>query len=301
MWTHVKAFRPHLVHGAVYEGVALAVAAGRALRVPCVIGEETAVAPDRRWTGHALFAGLAHATDHMVAVSNPAARYLSKKLRVPGHRVSLILNGVRRPEAIPLEMGMQVRASFGWGPRDFVVGTAGRVWDRVKRISDVIEAVTRMGAEAPNVRLLVVGDGPDRQRLEQAVAERGLSERVGFAGYQSDLQPYYQAMDAFVLASSQESFGMVLVEAMFARLPVVATQVGGIPDVVVPGQTGALIPPERPDRIEVELRALYSDPSLRQRWGAAGADRAEQHFTAERYVRDVEALYLRLLGERDLA
>lgn len=119
-----------------------------------------------------------------------------------------------------------------------------------------------------------------------------------FVGYQANPQPYYALMDVFALASASEAFGLVLVEAMFAGLPVVATRVGGIPTVVAEGETGLLVDPGDPLALANALLKLERSRSLRHDMGAKGRIRALTRFSAERYVADVDRLYQKLASQR---
>ena len=291
-----RRYRPDIIHGAVYEGVALAAVVGRLARCPVIIGEETDRPVYRSWKGHALFRSLAAMTHHMVAVSGGVASYLVDTIRVPRTRVTTILNGVQRPPPVADESARALRRSYGWRDDHLVVGSVGRMRDRQKRFSDLIDAFGRFVEGAPEARLLLVGKGPDQAQLVQQVRDAGLADRVAFAGYQGDPSVHYAAMDIFALPSAHEAFGLVFVEAMYAGLATIGTHVGGIPDIIVPEQTGLLIDPFRPDQLASSLARLRDDPELRQRLGKAGRRRAEQNFSAERYARDVHGLYQTLLA-----
>jgi glycosyltransferase involved in cell wall biosynthesis len=130
--------------------------------------------------------------------------------------------------------------------------------------------------------------------------EQGVEHRVHFAGYQGETRPYYELMDVFALASAYEAFGLVLVEAMFAGLPIVATRVGGIPTVVAEDETGYLVAPRSPPALAARLIELALDPAMRHAMGTKGRARARAEFRAERYVRDVDSLYQRLARARGL-
>jgi L-malate glycosyltransferase len=292
----VRQFEPHIIHGAVYEGVAMAALVGQRHRVPVIIGEETSVSPDRRWSGHLLFGTLAHSCDHMVAVSRPAHAYLTGYLRVPRHRVSLIHNGVQEVMDVPTERRIQLSRSIGLPESSVVVGAVGRLWDEVKRFSDFLRGVAILRKEGLRLHALIVGDGPDRGSLESLSRQLGIEESVSFCGYREDARDLYSLMDVCVLPSAQESFGLVLVEAMQAGVPVIGTSVGGIPDIIEDGKSGILVPPHRPDILASGLRRLVQDGHLRVRLGEEGRQRARNQFGAERYVSDVELMYAKLLA-----
>lgn len=290
----VRKYRPHIIHGAVYEGVALAAVAGRLGRVPIIVGEETSDPSSRRWKGHVLYRLLASMTHRMVAVSPAVREYLVNKIHLPDKHVTLINNGVCRPALATDSQVQEVRAAHGLSSSHFIIGTVGRLFDDHKRVSDIIRALPQVLMECPAARLLVVGGGPDEAILRTLAGELGVADQVCFAGYQSNPQPYYAVMDVFALASAREAFGLVLVEAMFSGLPVVATRVGGIPTVVQDGETGLLIDVGQPHAIAEALLSLARDGRLRRVMGRNGETRAVSHFSAARYVREVDELYRNL-------
>jgi glycosyltransferase involved in cell wall biosynthesis len=290
-----REFRPHIVHGAVFEGLGVALAAGRSCGALVVL-EETSHATNRSWRGHAVFRTLASLSDSCVAISPAVGRYLAEVTRVPAKHVHVIPNGVDEPVAPPGFERRAFRASLGIDADAFVIGTVGRlVDDDHKRVSDLLRAMPRVLAERPSATLLVVGEGRAKPELEQLARDLGLSSRVVFTGHRDDTGALYRAMDLFTLVSSREGFGLVLPEAMLCRLAVVATRVGGICDIVVDGETGLLVPPRDPTAIAEALARLMGDAELRTRFGEAGEARARARFGASRYAADVEAFYTQLM------
>jgi glycosyltransferase involved in cell wall biosynthesis len=293
----MREFRPHIVHGAVYEGVAVAAVCGTLARVPVIIGEETSEPYGRSWKAHLLFRGLLGLATHAVGVSPAVEDYLVHKLRLPRRRVSLITNGVAPPREIAAAETTELRATLGIRDGETVIGIVGRLFDWQKRHSDLLAAFRLLCDRRDDLRLLIVGDGPDGELLQDRAAELGIAGRVIFAGYQADTRPYYTVMDVFALSSLHEAFGLVLVEAMYARLPVVATRAGGIPTIVVDNETGFLVSPSDPPALADRLLALIGDPALRRQFGEAGFARAHQRFSARRYVDDVDRLYQKLAAD----
>lgn len=290
-------WRPHIVHGAVYEGVAMAAVAGRLGRVPVVIGEETSDPVGRSYAGHALYRLFCGLTDRMVAISPVVADYLIASIRVPSEKVSLVPNGVASPAVEDMAAIDAIRQQFAIGPNSFVVGTVGRLEDSHKRISDLLRAMPLLSQHIADPRLLVVGDGEDANLLRALASDLGVADRVHFTGYQADTAAYYRVMDLFALASAHEAFGLVLVEAMLLGLPVVATRVGGIPTVVEDGITGVLVPALDPPALASAVIALQRDPARRQMMGLHGKDRAETQFGAARYVDAIDDVYTRCLAD----
>ena len=147
----------------------------------------------------------------------------------------------------------------------------------------------------------MVGDGPDRTRLEERAHELGIMRDTLFLGYQQEVGPLYAAFDALVLPSSNEGTPVSVIEALAARTPVVATRVGGVPDVVREGEDGFLVEKGDTDALAERLARLASDPQLRNRMGETARDRVLPRYAVERLVDDVDRLYRALLsaaGER---
>lgn len=291
-------FRPEIVHGAVFEGVVMAAVAGRLARVPIIIGEETSDPAGRRWTGHLYYRLLASLTDQMVAVSPAVAHYLTADLHIAAGKVRTIHNGVYEPPPAGPNEVQRVREEFGLCPQSFVVGCVGRLVDSHKRISDAIVAMQLIRSTCPDARLLVIGDGPDRAMLENYATSLGVASTVVFAGFQPRTRPFFEVMDMLLHPAGSEAFGLVLVEAMYAGLPVVATNVGGIPAVVMDGRTGFLVRPRQPEELADRILQLQRDPALRKRMGAAGLEHAREQFSEERYVGEVRAMYEELSNRR---
>lgn len=300
----LREFRPHIVHGAVFEGVILAALAGKLARVPAIVVEETIAPVGRRWAGHLYYRLLIALSDRVVAISEGVATYLTKRIRMSGARVRLIVNGVPDPgPAAPGEVE-RIREMYGLTAGAPVIGTVGRLGgparhgpDSHKRISDAIAALPLVLERFPDARLLIVGDGPDRAFLERRAADVGLGESIVFAGFQPDVRPFLECMDVLVHPSETEGLPLTLVEAMFASRPVVATDVPGSNEVVVDGETGFLVPLRDPRALAEKVITLLGQPELRAAMGAAGLRRARERFSEERYIREVAALYEELAAE----
>jgi glycosyltransferase involved in cell wall biosynthesis len=188
-----------------------------------------------------------------------------------------------------------LRFTLGIKESDVIIGSIGRVNDDHKRFSDIIRALPEIRARQSKARLLIVGDGPDRQVLKRLSSELGLSNEVIFAGYQESPRDFYDLMDVFVLASAHEAFGLVLVEAMLSDVPIVATNVGGIPFVLDHGNAGILIPPLQPAAIADAVLSILADQEAARSYCSAGMARAQSAFSADRYVNDVAKLYADVL------
>lgn len=196
----------------------------------------------------------------------------------------------------------EARRSLSLAESAPVVGTIGRLDSlRQKGIEYFLDMAARIHAVAPEARFLIVGDGPTREEYERRAAEKGLAECVTFAGYRKDVAACLAAMDVFVLASVFEPFGLVLAEAMAMQKPVIATCVGGIPEVVEHGETGLLVPPRNGEALAAGVMTYLTDAPLANRHGRAGWRRVRDRFSVERLMAEVESLYLELLTARQPA
>ena len=167
----------------------------------------------------------------------------------------------------------------------------------VKRIGAVFEIFQRIRARLP-ARLVMIGDGPDRRPLEQRLVEAGLQDVVEFAGEQHDLVPWLSAADLFLLPSEQESFGLAALEAMACEVPVVASRVGGLPEIIDDGRTGFLCAPDDIDGMAARGVAVLSAPDLRKRIGRAAAEDVRTRFCTDLIVSQYERCYRDVLESR---
>ncbi len=290
----VRQVRPHIIHGAVFEGVISAVVGGLLCRVPVIVIEETSEPANRSWRGHALFRILARFAQAVVATSPAVHTYLTEQLGITSGKVHLILNGVEAPIRPPVETVAEKRRKFGLTDESFVIGSVGRMLDDHKLFSVLLRAFKEFSDGRPEARLLLVGDGVDRKSLEALSQDLRLYDSVIFAGHQSDVAGFYALMNVFALVPAREGFGLAAVEAMFMGLPVIASRVGGLKNIVMDGVTGILVEPGDIAGLAGALIQLYESPQTANALGLAGHQRADERYTAQRYVDDISALYQRL-------
>ena len=178
-----------------------------------------------------------------------------------------------------------------------VIGYVGSL-SKVKGPVYLLEAFKKILHFYPTAKLLVVGDGPLKTMLKTVSAEKGISDSVLFMGFRRDVPQILKAMDVFVLSSVDEAFGISLIEAMYMGLPCVATNVGGIPEVVKNGSTGILVAPANSEALAKAIKELLDKPELAERYGAAGKKRVWENFTADKYIDKLENLYDELLAKK---
>ncbi len=290
-----RSLRPDIVHSRNWSCVD-AIIGARLAGVPVVIHSEhgrEATDPEGRDRVRRLGRWLlSPMVDQFVTVSRDLARWLVEDIGLPRRKVLPICNGVDTHRFCP--GGRQVaRATLGIGPERIVIGTVGRL-DPVKDQAGLLRAFSLI-ADDPRALLLIAGDGPCRAELETTVSALDLDGRVRLLGERDDVPRVLAAMDVFVLCSIGEGISNTILEAMATGLPVVATRVGGNPELVVDGNTGFLVVPRSPGALAAPLRRYLENPGLVAHHGRSARDLAEAEFSLERMVGAYEKLYERLL------
>ena len=235
------------------------------------------------------------AADHVVTLCQPFAAELQGR-GVPRGRITVQHNSVAPFVPCSDAQAMELRRSLAIPPAAPVLLTVGRL-SREKGHRDLVTAAARLrrGHPARAFRLLVVGDGPERTALQQAVKAAGIADTVIFAGHQAQMVPYYSIADLVVLPSHSEGSPNCLLEAMAAGLAVVATKVGGVPEVAADGHSSLLVDRNQPAMLAEAIARLLDDEPLRRRLGDAARVRAAD-FTLGAYCDSLLQVYRRVLG-----
>lgn len=298
----IEDYQPDIIHGAVFEGVTMAAVNGWLKKVPVIIIEETSDPQNRSWKGNLLMKFFSFLSDAIVGVSPAVTQeYLFGKLKLPAHKVHLINNGVALPKEISSVEIQGAKQKWEIQEDDFVIGSVGRMLsDANKRFSDLIKAFAKFSKEKNKVKLLLVGDGPEKIHYQKLAQDLNIIDKIIFTGYQSDVTLFYKMMNVFSLVSRNESFGLVLAEGMLNKLPVVATRVGGMKYIVADKQTGFLVEPFQIEEITEKLDYLYQHPNQRVQMGQNGYEKAMNNYTEEFYVKNIENFYLKMLTEKQI-
>ncbi|NNJ11083.1 glycosyltransferase family 4 protein [Chloroflexales bacterium ZM16-3] len=293
---YVRTIQPDLIYTSqqIYD-VRIARIISRLTRVPHVIHIHYTVG---HWLGGDVMKAM-HQNPRLIAVSE----FIRQNAMLQGINpsdVSTVPNSIDPEVFQHTGDRAALRAEFGWEPDTPVLLSAGRL-DQMKGHLQLLDRFALVRAQMPHARLLICGrmqslsNYPDL--LHQRVIELGLQGSVAFAGHRYDLPEIMRAADVFVLLSEMEPFGLVFLEAMAARLPVVAYYSGAIPEIVVDGVTGLLSYPEHPEPLVQNLVRLLSNRSLASQLGAAGSARAANHFSSERIAPLWATLIYRFAGK----
>lgn len=227
------------------------------------------------------------------AIKNDILRYDG----VPSGKVRVIPYGVDVEKfAIPLSR-REARNKLGLPLDRFLAGTVGRLEEQ-KGQSYLVEAAARLRREGMPLSLLLIGSGREEERLRGLVAREGIEEDVLFLGTRRDLPDLFRAMDVFVLSSLWEGLPLALLSAMASGVPVVATRVGGIPEVVRDGVNGYLVPPADPSALAAALRRVWDDPGGGATCGEAAAETVRSGYSHRRNAERIMEIYDEVLAGR---
>lgn len=233
--------------------------------------------------------------DLIVAVSNSMKALLTRH-GVPAHRIRVIHNAIDPNEAVPDTSSEDIKQRHGLTSNQIVIGVIGRLSPE-KGQMNFLRAMEKTVRRFPDVRALIIGDGDDRATLEGFCREKGLGDHVVFVGYQAKVANYYQILDLLVLPSLSEGLPNTVLEAMSFGVPVLATAVGGVPEIIQNGN-GMMVPPNDPEALAERMIELLGDDVLRQAMGLKGKDSLYPHFAPDHRVRQIVNLYEELLSDR---
>lgn len=301
-WKLARRLRPTILHTynlAAMEYAFAATLAGVPVRVHAEHGRDTSDPHGLNPKHNFLRRRLAPFIDCYIPVSEDLHTWLDQVVRIPAAKTLFIKNGVDtdtyRPAAARTGTGAP------WTDAHVVVGTVARVSD-IKNHRGLVEAFIRLRAllpdEATRLRLSIIGDGPLLPELRQQVAAAGLQDVVWLPGARSDVARLVPEFSVFALPSLAEGTPVSLLEAMSCALPVVASNVGGIPEVVTDQVEGSLVPPQDVEALAQALAQYVRDPALARRQGAAGRARVVQQYSMAAMLDAYTALYARLCKQK---
>jgi glycosyltransferase involved in cell wall biosynthesis len=293
--------RPHLLHTAGARASFYGRLAARLAGVPAVISSvHTSIADYdvpawRRVVYLALDRASARLARRIIATSEAVAADLVASGQVPARKLVTIPNRPDPRDLAPTRPRDVVRRELGAGASDALIGVIARLTEQ-KGVADFLDALARL-AHRPGWQAAIVGDGPQRAELEARAYRLGLEPRCRFVGTRTDLGDVLGACDLLVVPSRSEGLPYVVLEAMVVGTPLIATRVGGIPEVILDGVRGVLVPPRAPDRLAAAITAALENP-LKSR---VLADAARRHAAAtlslDGMLEAVAAVYGMVLGE----
>jgi glycosyltransferase involved in cell wall biosynthesis len=291
---HLRRERVRVVHAHMFGSNVWGTICGRAAGVPVVVAHEHSWSFEgervRRLLDRHLIARFA---DAFVAVSRADREAMLAIEHIPADRVRLIPNGI---DDLP-EPTHDLRAELGIAARAPVLGTLS-VFRHAKRLDVLIHATALLQLQFPDLTVLIAGHGPEEDQLRTLVAELELTDVVRFLGVRADRAEVLATVDVAVCSSDREGSPLSIMEYMDSARPIVATAVGGVPDLIEDGVHGRLVEPGSPRALADAIAATLDDPSAGA-MGARARARRRAEFRLDATVRRIEELYLELLGRRD--
>ncbi len=294
----LKQLRPVILHTWMFHANIPGRILGRLAGVPVIISSEHTLGQEghfRQWANR-MSAGLC---DQIVCVSQAVSQFAQTQIGLPPRKISVIPNGIELDEFKDLFGKKQSRKMLGLPADGLIIGTIGRPRP-VKGFHFLLKAFVLLEKKVPDALLVFVGNGPDEGKLKKMALESGICQKIYFLDDRDDIPNVLPAFDLFVLPSIWEGMGIVILEAMAAGLPVLATRVGGVPELVLPDVTGVLVAPSDPEAWIDPLKRLLEEPALRTRLGAQGRKRVEDLFNIQNTVKKTEALYTTLLIQKGI-
>jgi len=276
----VKARGIDIVHTHLSTSSVVGGLAARMAGVPCVS------------TVHGMSGKMSYfPANHLIAVSQGVKKHLEAQ-KVRAEKISVVYNGLDTAFCpLPRE---EARRRLGIRSEIPIVGTVSRI-TALKGIDDGLRAFARLRGEFEGLRYLIVGEGNALAASLELAESLDVADSVDFVGYRHDVATYLSAMDVFLFPSLKEAMGIALIEAMACALPIVTTNVGGIPEVVSP-EAGILVGPRQPDALAFACRQVLENPTRALELSAAAKRRSDRLFTARAMERGTDAVYRRLLG-----
>lgn len=301
----LRTLQPQIVHTHSSKAGILGRLAARRLRLPCVhTVHGAAFHYGQRWIAYRAYVAaerlVARWTDRFISVSDDMTAEYVRAGVAAADRFTTIYSGFDvEPFLAPPVPPQDVRRRLGFAPHHVVVGKIGRLF-HLKGHEFLVAAAPSIAVRCPDVRFLLVGDGLLRSKLEAELARLGLSDRFVFTGLvpPTQIPELVHAMDVVVHTSQWEGLARVLPQGLIAGKPVVSYDVGGAREVVLPGETGYLLPRDAVDELADAVVTLAGDSSLRQRMGSRGRELFTEQFRHQTMTRRIREVYSQVLAER---
>ncbi len=298
--------RPQIVHTHTAKAGFLGRLAARLAGVPVVVHTYHGhvlhgyYGPLKSWLLLQMERGLARITDRLVAVSVSVKEDLIAYRVAPPGKISVIPLGLDlKPFLDCRSLKGEFRSELGLDPSVRLVGILGRIFP-IKNHRLFLESAARVAEQETNVRFVIVGDGILRSGTEKYAQELVIHQKVIFTGWRRDIPRIYADLDLLVVSSNNEGTPVAAIEAMASGCPVVATRVGGLPDIVHDGETGYLVPAQQPEALAAATLELIRNPQRAEQMGQRAQRSVKERFSVQRLVCDTEGLYQDLMANKSI-
>jgi glycosyltransferase involved in cell wall biosynthesis len=293
----LKAARPDIVHTHGYFASVIGRIAARRAEIPVILAHVHSTYWEYKKRHITIERKLSRFTHKIICCSRAVENFVKNTEKITDNKTIVIYNGVDEERFSPLKSLPSIRAEWGMDEETAVVGTVSSLTPH-KGHEYLIQAASLVLDTLPAAKFLIVGDGPLRQRLEDQAKDLNIHPAVIFTGTRKDIPEMLSLMDVFVLPSHiREGLGIAIIEAMAAEKPVVATDIGGIPEVVNDSETGFLVDPGNPEALSKAIIELLQNPQRAKIMGEKGRNRVKEMFTTKKMLSDIEKLYQSLANQ----
>ncbi len=289
--------RPVIVHSFLFRANIISRIAAYCIRVPVIISSVRVMGGEKNYY-HTLEKITSFMVDHYVTVSESVKNHLMKKCGILPGKITTIYNGVNLNDECDTIPPSAISPSY-ISERDEVILSVGRL-HRQKGYDCLIEAVAILKQDFPSVKVLIVGEGEEENNLKNLIKSLDLTKQIVLTGLRRDIRTLFPFARLFVLPSLWEGMPNAVLEAMAAGLPVVATAVGGVPELVIHGETGMLVPPGDRNELARAMADMLRNNQRACEMGNAGRTRVKDCFTTEAMIERTERLYQEYLKSKKL-
>ncbi len=296
----LKFARPDIVHTHGYFASVIGRLAARKAGIPVILAHVHSTYWEYKKRHLMIERKLSRFTHKIICCSKAVENFVKNTEKITDNKTIVIYNGVDEERFCPLKSPTSIRAEFGMSEEAAVVGTVSSLTPH-KGHEYLIQAASLVLNTLPSAKFIIVGDGPLRKRLEDQAKNLDIHPAVIFTGTRKDIPEILSLMDVFVLPShTREGLGIAIIEAMAAERPVVATEIGGIPEVVNDGETGLLVPPGDAEALSKAIIELLRNPKKTKEMGVKGRTRVKEKFTTKKMLSEIEHVYLSLINRREV-
>lgn len=288
-----------LVHTHLYDGGKYGRIAARMAKTPAIVHTVHNVYVKRRTKYHLINRALSLFTDRIIAVSEAVKESVVHYDRINREKIQVIYNGIDFTKFDGPVSTSDVRSELGIRPEEMVIGVIARLEEQKGHIY-LLKALSLRRNLLPSLKVIIVGDGKLRSFLEKESEKRGLSSHVFFLGTRKPIFSIFKALDLFLLPSLWEGFGVAIVEAMAAGVPVIATAVDGVKEIIISGRDGQLISPGDAQSLAEAIEDALFHREKYLEMARRGKETVHQNFSKEKHVAALQALYLEILTEKGL-
>ncbi len=300
--SYLRRHQPQLIHTQLEFSIILGSLAAKLMGIPCVSTLHTLDNPQERrayWRYRVTLAALKYLCNRSIGVSETTRLHHLRDGQIPSEKIITLYNGIdlsvyKNPTP---KARLKKRKELGLSPHSIVAVTVA-VLREPKGIQFMLQAMTQLRETHPSLQYLIVGDGEHGPTLKEMTRNLNLEGQVIFAGQRTDIPEILPVGDFFVLPTLTEALPTVLMEAMAAHKAIIASKVGGVPEMIQDGVNGRLLPPGDVSALVTACAQLADDSALRNAWGSAGHAICQEKFNIERQILALEHLYASLIGTR---